>query len=69
VRAEMLAVMGTMAADLFFNRWDLEVHPIVLFGTHQGASVISLSLFFPSFVRLIDVFNTLLVFSTLLSLL
>jgi hypothetical protein len=29
----------------------------------------SLSLFFPSFVRLIDVFNTLLVFSTLLSLL
>jgi hypothetical protein len=28
-----------------------------------------LSLFFPSFVRLIDVFNTLLVFSTLLSLL
>jgi hypothetical protein len=31
--------------------------------------VSSLSLFFPSFVRLIDVFNTLLVFSTLLSLL
>jgi hypothetical protein len=29
----------------------------------------SLSLFFPSFVRLIDVFNTLLVFSTLLPLL
>jgi hypothetical protein len=29
----------------------------------------SLSLFFPSFVRLIDVFNTLLLFSTLLSLL
>jgi hypothetical protein len=29
----------------------------------------SLSLFFPSFVRLIDVLNTLLVFSTLLSLL
>jgi hypothetical protein len=27
----------------------------------------SLSLFFPSFVRLIDVFNTLLVFSTLYS--
>jgi hypothetical protein len=32
-------------------------------------SYTSLSLFFPSFVRLIDVFNTLLVFSTLLSLL
>jgi hypothetical protein len=31
--------------------------------------ILSLSLFFPSFVRLIDVFNTLLVFSTLSSLL
>jgi hypothetical protein len=29
----------------------------------------AVSLFFPSFVRLIDVFNTLLVFLTLLSLL
>jgi hypothetical protein len=35
----------------------------------QFHRVTSLSLFFPSFVRLIDVFNTLLVFSTLLSLL
>jgi hypothetical protein len=27
VRAEALAILGTMAADLFFNRWDLEVLP------------------------------------------
>jgi hypothetical protein len=41
--------------------------------TYEGVEVqlhhSSLSLFFPSFVRLIDVFNTLLVFSTLSSLL
>jgi hypothetical protein len=27
VRAEALTILGTMAADLFFNRWDLEVLP------------------------------------------
>jgi hypothetical protein len=27
VRAETLAIFGTMAADLFFNHWDLEVLP------------------------------------------
>jgi hypothetical protein len=27
VRAEALAVLSTMPADLFFNRWDLEVLP------------------------------------------
>jgi hypothetical protein len=27
VRAEALAILGNMAADLFFNRWDLEVLP------------------------------------------
>jgi hypothetical protein len=31
---------GTVADDLFFNRWDLEVLPDIHFGTYQGASVI-----------------------------
>jgi hypothetical protein len=27
VRAEVLAILDTMAADLFLNRWELEVLP------------------------------------------
>jgi hypothetical protein len=27
VHTEALAILGIMAADLFFNRWDLEVLP------------------------------------------
>jgi hypothetical protein len=41
VRAEALAMLGTMAADLLFNRWDWEVLPDVSSGAYQGASVIT----------------------------
>jgi hypothetical protein len=27
VRSEVLAILGAMAADLFFNHWDLELFP------------------------------------------
>jgi hypothetical protein len=47
----------------------LGISRVVLSSMELVSLVISLSHFFPSFVRLIDVFNTLLVFSTLLSLL
>jgi hypothetical protein len=44
VHAEALAILGTMAADPFINRWDLEVLPDVSFGRYKAASVIILSL-------------------------
>jgi hypothetical protein len=40
MRAEALAILGTMAADLFFNRWDLKSLRIVSFGIYLGASII-----------------------------
>jgi hypothetical protein len=47
------------------NRGDLGILFKILYICILSHIATSLSLFFPSFVRLIDVFNTLLVFSTL----
>jgi hypothetical protein len=40
VHAEALAVMVAVMADFAFNRWDLEILRINVFGTYHGASVI-----------------------------
>jgi hypothetical protein len=41
MHAEALAVMLDVTADFVFNRLDMEILRIIVFGTYHGASVIT----------------------------
>jgi hypothetical protein len=60
VRAEALAILSTMAADIFFNRWDLKVLQDCL-APYIPRCVLVMGVFYPSTQRHYRKVNLLLI--------